>query len=168
MSPKPDSKIYTLVHKLTSTQLASWFFARTLHHIDGVFLRLTDQKATLTGILAGLPTVILTTTGAKSGLPRTVPLVGLHDPSDPSQIALIASNFGQSHHPAWYHNLTANPQATCQVDGQTDSYLAEEVHGTVYDSIWQAAEKTYLGYTKYKERAVNRHIPIMILTKVEE
>ena len=53
-----------------------------------------------------LPVMLLTTTGAKTGLQRTVPLVYL---SDDAGLILVASNFGGEHHPGWYHNLIANP-----------------------------------------------------------
>ena len=64
---------------------------------------------------SGLPIVLLRTTGAKSKLPRTVPLVGM--PVD-GGLAIIASNFGQTRHPAWYYNLRANPAAEASVDGR--------------------------------------------------
>jgi hypothetical protein len=57
----------------------------------------------------GLPSVILTATGAKSGKPRTVALLGIPHPDG---VAVVAANYGDAKHPAWYHNLKANPAAT--------------------------------------------------------
>ena len=82
----------------------SLFYARTLHHIDRLVYRATHQRATLSGWIAGLPVVNLTTTGAKSGLLRTLPLLAI--PRDDGFV-VIASNYGQRRHPAWYHNLKA-------------------------------------------------------------
>jgi deazaflavin-dependent oxidoreductase (nitroreductase family) len=84
----------------------SWFYARTLHHIDGVVYRLTRGRATFVSWVAGLPIVMLTTTGAKSGRRHTCPLVAL---PDGDRMVVIASNYGQYRNPAWYHNLRANP-----------------------------------------------------------
>ncbi len=61
------------------------------------------------GLLAGLPVIMLTTTGAKSGLPRPMPLVGIPMGDD---VAVIGSNYGQERTPGWVHNLLANPAAT--------------------------------------------------------
>jgi len=73
-----------------------------LHHFDHVAFKLSGGRATLTSALAGLPVVHLTTTGAKSGLPRTLPLLCIRDERNPDTFALVASNWGQTHYPAWY------------------------------------------------------------------
>jgi deazaflavin-dependent oxidoreductase (nitroreductase family) len=66
-------------------------------------------KRSLAGIAAGLPSVILTTTGVKSGKPRTVALLGI---AHPDGVAVVAANHGDAKHPARYHNLKADPAAT--------------------------------------------------------
>src|SRR5262245_20064927 len=86
-------------------------------------------RATLTSALAGLAVVLLTTTGAKSGLPRTLPLLCIRDERSPSTFALVASNWGQTHYPAWYFNLKANPQAVGSIRGQVQTYVAHEASG---------------------------------------
>jgi F420H(2)-dependent quinone reductase len=70
----------------------SWFYARTLHHIDRVVYRLTGGRATFASWVAGLPIAMLTTTGAKSGRRHTLPLVAL---PEGDRLVIIASNFGQ-------------------------------------------------------------------------
>jgi deazaflavin-dependent oxidoreductase (nitroreductase family) len=89
-------------------------FAPTAHHLDQLLSKLTDDKRTFAGIAAGLPSVILTTTGAKSGKPRTVALLGIPHPDG---VAVVAANYGGAKHPAWYHNLKANPAATVTIEG---------------------------------------------------
>lgn len=166
MAHKNYSLFHSAMQKLASSRPGAWFFSRTQHHFDRVFLSLTNNKATMTGILAGLPVIILTSTGAKSGLPRTTPLLFIQDPTDPNKMAIIASNWGQSHHPAWYYNLKANPQATGSINGRRDSYIAHEAKGNEYNQFWQLAVDTYVGYPLYKQRVGQRHIPIMVLTSV--
>src|SRR5512143_2787482 len=84
------------LQRLVSTRPVTWFLAHTLHYIDRWLFRFLDGKTSLTSLVFGLPVVMLTTTGARSGLPRSVPLVGL---VDGEKVVLIASNFGQANHP---------------------------------------------------------------------
>ena len=111
--------------------------------------------------------VILTCTGAKSGKQRNVTLLYVRDTPGSGKIGLIASNYGQKHHPGWYYNLKANPQAKCTIAGVARDYLAYEASGDEYASFWQRAIDTYPGFSNYQERAGDRHIPIMILEPIE-
>ena len=139
----------------------SWLFARTAHHLDRWALRATDGRATLAGLLVGLPVVTLTSVGAKSGQPRSVPLVALTAGDD---LAVIPSNFGQQRYPAWYHNLRAHPEATVTRDGLARAYTAREADPDERARLWQQALAIYPGYHAYERRAGGRHIPIFILT----
>ena len=121
MSRRSYSFFHGLVQKIGSSRFGAWFYARTLHHFDRVAFKLSGGRATVTSVLAGLPVVLLTTTGVKSGLPRTLPLLCIRDERNPTTFALVASNWGQTHYPAWYLNLKANPRATCSIRGQTAS-----------------------------------------------
>lgn len=166
---KKYSLFHHLVQKVAASKPGAWYFSRTQHYVDRVLLKLTGGRRTLTSILAGLPVVTLTVTGAKSGLPRTVPLLCIRDPEAPERFALVASNWGQRHYPAWYHNLKANSQATCTIHGETGQYTATEAQGDEYQRFWELALATYLGFPNYKERVGDqRHIPIMVMTPVEE
>ena len=91
-----------------ATAPISWFSARVLHHLDRLIYRLTRGRHTLSSRVSGLPVVMLTTTGAKTGQQRTSPVLGVPDGED---LVVIASNWGQRHHPAWYHNLRAQAPA---------------------------------------------------------
>lgn len=155
------------MQKMGSTRLGAWFFSHTQRHADRILLRLTNNQTTLTSILAGFPIVVLTAKGAKTGLLRIVPLVGVPDEAETGKIALIATNYGFKHYPGWYHNLLANPQATGSIHGQVRDYLAHEAAGEEYDRYWQAAKDIYAGFSKYRERVGDRHVPIMILTPKE-
>ena len=167
MSTQPLTFLSKLIPYISASRPGAWLFSHVLHHCDRLALKLSKGRSTLTSALSGLPVIMLTTTGAKSGLTRTVPLLGIYDPNhpnDPDYLAIIASNWGQKHYPAWYFNLKANPNATGVINGSTYSYLSREASGAEYDKFWQTASKMYIGFPRYKERASNRHIPIMILT----
>jgi deazaflavin-dependent oxidoreductase (nitroreductase family) len=88
---------------------------RTGHHLDRAISRLTGGRTTFSTLLTGIPVVMLTTTGARSGRQRTVAVAGIPHPDG---LGVIASNFGQDKHPAWYHNLKANPEAVVSVAGE--------------------------------------------------
>jgi len=149
---------------IAATAPMSWFHARTLHWLDSAVHRITAGRTTLTSLLAGLPVIMLMTTGAKSGRPRTVPLLGLRDEN---RIIVIASSYGRSQHPAWYHNLRATPHATVTIDSVATPVLAHEATGAQRDRLWRAALRIYPGYAAYARRAAPRQIPIFVLTPTE-
>jgi deazaflavin-dependent oxidoreductase (nitroreductase family) len=142
----------------------SWFYARTLHHIDRLVYRLTRGRATFASRVAGLPIVMLTTTGAKSGRRCTLPLVAL---PDGDRLVVIASNYGQYRNPAWYHNLRANPRATVCFEGVTREVVARELEGDERERHYSRGVEIYPGWTRYRQRASHRKIPVMELTPVE-
>ncbi len=149
------------LHPILRTQASSWFLARTLHHFDRPVLRLSRGRYSLSNLLAGMPVVTATTIGAKSGQPRNLPLVAI---PDGEQVILIASNFGQKHHPAWYYNLRAHPEVQLTCNGQTVAYTAHETTGEERERCWQRAVDLYSGYALYKERAGQRQIGVFLLT----
>jgi deazaflavin-dependent oxidoreductase (nitroreductase family) len=160
LHPTTWQKIF---HRIGSTQVGSRVFSLILPTLDRFVLRLTGGRASLASTLAGLPIVTLTTQGVKSGLPRSVPLVGL---PDNETIVLIASNWGQTKHPAWYLNLRANPQAQISLAGHSRNYLAREASAEEYKLYWNQAVNLYAGYAAYLKTAGLRRIPIVVLTPI--
>ncbi len=162
---------YSLFHrwmqKVASSRPGAWFFSRTQHISDGLFRKLPGGRTTITTILAGLPVVFVTSTGAKSGLPRTTPVLPVPDEQHPERFALVATNWGQRHYPSWYFNLKKNPRATCSLRGREGAYLAREIEGEEYERLWQSALKIYAGFPLYQERVGKRHIPIMLMTPAD-
>ncbi len=152
--------IQQINQKIASSAPGAWLFARTMHHLDQITSRITAGRKTASSILSGLPVITLTTTGAKSGQPRSVPLIGI---PDGPHIILVASNWGQARHPAWYHNLRAHPEVTVTMNGRTHPYTARQLEGDERDRCWQKAVDTYAGYAAYVRRAGNRHIPVILL-----
>jgi deazaflavin-dependent oxidoreductase (nitroreductase family) len=148
------------VQAFAGTRPGAWVFARTLHHLDRAVAGLTRGRTTLTDVLAGLPAVQLTTTGARSGLPRTVPLLGI---AVQDGLAVIGSNFGARSHPGWVHNLLADPAATVSRHNRSVAVLAREADGDEADRIWQLARRLYHGYALYPERTQGRVIRVFVL-----
>jgi deazaflavin-dependent oxidoreductase (nitroreductase family) len=158
---KSPNQLQRFLQFLPASRAGAWFFARTLHHIDRFLLRVSGGSLSIPGLTAGLPVIRLTTIGAKSGQPRTVPVAGL---SDGDKVILVASNFGQAHHPAWYHNLRANPEATLVLPTRSGTYLAHEATPAERAHYWPLAAAFYRGYPAYQQRTGGRVIPIMVLT----
>lgn len=169
MGRQKYSLFHTWMQKIAASRLGAWFFSRTLHHFDRICLKLTGGRVTLANLLSGLPVVVVTTTGSKSGLPRTMPLLYISDQPDSRRFAIVASNWGQRHYPAWYFNLKANPRATCSIRGQVGEYIAHEAEGEEYKQFWQQAVNTAVVFPLYRQRVANaRRMPIMIMTPVEK
>ena len=138
----------------------SWLFARAMHHIARPVHRLTRGRHTFASLVAGLPVVMLTTTGARSGQPRTVPVLGI--PATDG-LAVIASNFGQSRHPGWYHNLRAHPEAEVVVEGAHRRVRAVVADGDRRTRIWAEGLRMYPGFEQYERRASHREIVVFLL-----
>jgi deazaflavin-dependent oxidoreductase (nitroreductase family) len=116
------------------------------------------------GRAAGGTLLLLTTTGARSGEPRTVPL-GYSRDGD--RYLVVASNAGAEHHPGWYHNLLAHPEVTVEVGDQTFQARASTIEGTERERIWGSliVEKPYF---KDHQAKVSRQIPLVLLDPITE
>ena len=166
MMPTRYATFHSLIQTLAASRPGSWFLSRVLRPMDRLLLKLTRGRLSLTALLAGLPVVMVTTTGARTGLPRTLPLLPIWEPSQPGTFALIASNWGQHHFPAWYFNLKKNPLAVCSLDGHVSRYRSHEAAGEEYERFWAYATATYFGYALYRQRA-GRRVPVLVLTPLE-
>ncbi len=149
------------VRRFGATRPGSWIFARMLHHADRVVYRASGRRTTLAALLSGLPVVMLTSTGAKSGRETTVPLLGFEEGD---AVILIASNYGQAHHPAWLHNLRAHPRARVAVRGERRELVAEEVDSPERERYLAIAGVAYPGYRRYEQRAAPRRISVFRLS----
>jgi deazaflavin-dependent oxidoreductase (nitroreductase family) len=156
---KERNSFMKVFQKFLAWSPVSWLMARILHHADALLLRLSSGRHTFAE-LSGLPIIELTTIGARSGQPRTLPITGL---PDGEKIALIGSNFGQAHNPAWYYNLKANPECTVKKDGAEKKFIAREADDEENRHYYDMAISYYIGYAAYKRRAGNRKIPVMVL-----
>ena len=111
----------------------------------------------------GMPVLLLTTTGRKSGRRRTTPLLYLEDGG---RYAVVGSVGGAPQHPAWYLNLRADPRATVEVADRKRAVRAETAGPEERARLWLAATAMYPGYDTYQGRT-SREIPIVVLTPAE-
>lgn len=128
--------------------------------LDELVYRLSHGGTTASSWLAGVKITMLITTGAKTGLPRTTPVLGLPDGPD---TIVIASNYGRSRHPSWYYNLRADPHATIVVDGVSREVTAYELRGAERDRDYLRGEEMFPGFSRYGRWAANRTIPVLRL-----
>ncbi|WP_410670352.1 nitroreductase family deazaflavin-dependent oxidoreductase [Amycolatopsis sp. cmx-4-68] len=112
--------------------------------------------------LAGLPSLRLTTTGRKSGLPRSTNLLYYPHGDD---LVLTASNWGRPHDPAWALNLRANPKASVALAGRPAEVFARELHGDEYDAMWRELLAFWPGYAM-EQREAARPLPVFRLTRL--
>jgi deazaflavin-dependent oxidoreductase (nitroreductase family) len=147
---------------VAATKAGRVIFRPTAHRLDWVVSRLTGGKYSFAGIAAGLPTVILTTTGAKSGKPRTVALLGIPHPDG---VAVVAANYGDARHPGWYHNLKANPAARVTIDAETWDATAVLATPGEREEIWAKGVELYPGLSKERQWAGNRRIEAFVLKR---
>jgi deazaflavin-dependent oxidoreductase (nitroreductase family) len=108
------------------------------------------------------PTLILTTTGRKSGQQRKNPLI--YQETD-TGYAIVSSNGGSPGHPDWHHNLVANPEVTVQVKGDKFTARARVADSEERARIWPKMVKVWPDYDEYAKRT-DREIPIVVLERV--
>ncbi|MDL5155599.1 nitroreductase family deazaflavin-dependent oxidoreductase [Actinomycetospora termitidis] len=149
------------IRTATTSRPLAWLSARVLHRIDGVVVRATNGRSTFSGWVSGLPVVLLTTTGARTGLARTTPVLGI---PDGAALIVLAANFGKTTHPAWYHNVRATPEVDVAVDGRSRRYHAVELTGDDRDHWFARAVELNPGWLRYRTWAGERAIPVVQLT----
>lgn len=106
------SRYDDVINRFSTTRVGRFMGANVAARLDPVIFRLSGGRFTSSG-KPTLPMLSLTTTGRRSGQKRTVQLAYVVDGDD---WLVVASNFGQQHHPAWRHNLDADPDASILVD----------------------------------------------------
>lgn len=149
-----------LIQTFSSSRPGAWLFSKTLRHLDAVALRVSHGKHTVPGLLAGLPVLDLTTTGRKSGLPRTSHLISVPLGDD---LALLGTNFGQPKTPAWVLNLEAEPRGLVRFRDATASVTARPATDTERAQVMARSAGIYGGYEKYQQRISGRDVRIFVL-----
>ena len=140
----------------------TWFLVNIGNKIDPYLMRATGGRVKST---ISAPTVLLNHTGAKSGRKRSTPLAYFTDGDD---VILIASRGGDRNHPAWYHNVTANPEVELWTKGGGGLYRAQEANGSERERLWDLATDFYPGFAGYQERAGNRTIPVVVCSPQDD
>jgi len=118
--------------------------------------------ASLGGGQGLLTTLLLTSTGRKSGKPRSLPLIYQ---KDGDRYVVIASKGGAPDHPSWYKNLVDHPACHVQVAKDKFDAVARTAQGEERERLWQTMAKAYPPYDDYQEAAGGREIPVVILER---
>ncbi|MYR08540.1 nitroreductase family deazaflavin-dependent oxidoreductase [Gordonia sp. SID5947] len=142
--------------QIAFTPAGQWYLRTVAPRVDPTLIRLTRGWTSSIGPSPRF--VLVTHTGAKSGIERTTPLIYF---TDAGRIILIASNYGGTRHPAWYHNVTANPVVQISAGRGTESFRGEELTGTERDRLWDKVKQTMPGYATYEALAGDRTIPLL-------
>ena len=113
------------------------------------------------GTYEGRALLLLTTTGAKSGQPRTSPVAYIRDGE---RLVVIGSNQGLHTHSAWYYNLRAHPQVTVEVGDEKFAATAAEASGEERQRLWQKFVAAMPGFADYQANTT-RQLPVIVLTR---
>ncbi|MFF3327521.1 nitroreductase family deazaflavin-dependent oxidoreductase [Streptomyces sp. NPDC002889] len=114
--------------------------------------------------MRGMPVIVLTTRGAKSGKIRKTPLMRVeHD----GRYAVVASLGGAPKHPVWYHNVVADPRVELQDGPVRQDMIAREVSGDEKALWWERAVAAYPDYAAYQNKT-DRKIPVFVVEPVDD
>lgn len=151
------------VERFASSRTGAWLFLRVINPIDRRLLPLSRGRLALA---VGAPVGLLQSVGAKTRQVRRTPLLYVRDPGE---IVLVASNGGSPRHPAWLHNIIANPDVwfLTAEDGWR-RYHARIEYGDARASRWARARDLYAGYERYQQRVPRREIPVVVLEPTDQ
>ncbi|AFM18852.1 deazaflavin-dependent nitroreductase family protein [Mycolicibacterium chubuense NBB4] len=121
--------------------------------------RILEQGTTDGVEIFDRPIVLFTTTGAKSGQKRYVPLMRVEENG---KYAMVASKGGDPRHPLWYHNVKANPTVTVQDGDKVATLTARELEGEEREHWWALAVEAYPPYAEYQTKT-DRLIPVFVV-----
>ena len=143
----------------SSSKLGGAFYHQVSRRIDRWLIPWSDGRLAM-----GPPgrTVLITTTGAKSGRPRRASLA--FDWHGDAMI-IVASKGGAPHHPAWVHNLRKDPAVHVRARGIDEWRLAREATGAERDALFERMAETFPNFAAYQLRATGRRIPVMLLER---
>jgi deazaflavin-dependent oxidoreductase (nitroreductase family) len=145
-----------LMEPIAASRPGGWLYIHVFCRIDPLLLRISGGRISIS---VGWPILQLTHTGARSGKRRRTALLCT---GDGENIVLVASKAGAARNPAWYHNLTANPECDVLAGRRSGTYAARELHGAERDRAWALATDLYAGYAAYQSRT-DRTIPLLVL-----
>src|SRR5262245_4003703 len=152
----------TLVQRLGHRRWFSSLARRIVPPVDRLVIWVTKGRVVALGVI---PSLVLTTTGRRSGQPRTTPLSFAHDGDS---YVIIGSNWGRQEHPGWSANLLAHREATVVVRGERIAVRATLVEGPERDRLRALLVRVWPAYATYERRAEGRHLRIFRLDRVSE
>lgn len=146
------------LERFAQSRVGGWVAVNVANPVDRRLLRWTNGRV---GMYAGQTVGLLYVKGARSGLERETPL--LYTP-DGERLLLVASNAGSTRHPAWYHNVRANPDIEfLPRGGPRGRYRARQLEGPEREEAWASVNDWYAGYDLYQERSGGREIQVFAL-----
>jgi deazaflavin-dependent oxidoreductase (nitroreductase family) len=154
-----------LVHRVAEIVPMSWIPPRALVRVDRAFFRITRGRTSWSAWISGLPIVMLTTTGARSGKPHTLPVLTL---PEGDHLVVIASNMGKPANPGWYYNLRAHPSVMITWKGSTVRMRARELIGEERQRYVDRGLEAYPWWAPYHRRAAPRLIPVVMLEPLQK
>jgi len=154
---RPRGFVSRVIAAFSATRVGRVLSRHLLWKLDPYLLRVTRGRV---GLGFPLPTALLETRGARSGAVRRNGVIYFHD-SD--RVTIVASKAGDPHHPAWFHNLRANPDVTFGGIPMRATVVEDEAER---ERLWVLADRVFAPYATYRRDAAkaNRTIPIVQLT----
>ena len=128
---------------------------------DGIIKEFRASGGSVGGMFSGMELLLLTAKGAKSGAERTTPLAYTRDNDD---YVIIASYGGAAKHPAWFHNLKANPDVTVEVGTERFAATAHIAGPTERERLFKAQAAVYPQFNEYQKKTT-REIPVVVLKR---
>ncbi len=151
-----------LISSTASRERARRSLIYTLGRVHQAVIRASGGR--VLGRVAGMPVLLITTAGRRTGRPRTVPLTYLRDGGD---LVVVGSFGGSDRAPAWWLNLEHDSRATVQLGEVTIAVSARTADAEERARLWPTVIGTYPGYARYQART-RRQIPIVLLTPTED
>lgn len=157
---RPPSLFSRAYAAFANTRLGRFMSVHLLWKVDPHLMRATQGRI---GLGLTLPTALLETRGAKSDAPRRNGVIYFHDGD---RVTIVASKLGLPHHPAWFHNLQANPDVIFGGIAMRATVVEDEAERR---RLWALADRVFAPYAAYRREAakVNRIIPIVQLTQAQ-
>jgi deazaflavin-dependent oxidoreductase (nitroreductase family) len=160
MQLRVDGPIGRVTQRVAGSRAFARVAPRVVPPLDKFVHRVTGGRVLLGRVL--VPTLMLTTTGAKSGEPRLVPLACV---PDGDVIYVTGSNFGREHHPAWTANLMKTPRAHMSFDGEESDVVAHLLSDDEKAAVWPKLLAMWPTYDRYVERS-GRNLRVFRLERV--
>lgn len=154
---RPRGPVYRAFARLAATAPVLWWSSRVGWKVDPVLMRLTGGRVS-SGLV--LPTLLLETRGARTGLVRRNVVIYFHDGDD---VVVVASKAGLPEHPGWLHNVRA--EADVRVNGRPARAVEVDDPGE-RDRLWSLADRVFPPFEQYRRRAgsAGRSIPVIRIT----
>jgi deazaflavin-dependent oxidoreductase (nitroreductase family) len=161
--PSALTIVRSIVAPLTRTRLFRWIAPRAMPPFEWMLNRLSSGRVQLSGLL--VPSLVLHSTGAKSGLERDTEL--MYAPDGHGRAIVAGTSYARQRHPAWTYNLMAHPNAAISVRGRRIAVHATPIGDADREDAWRRIEHQWPGYRAY-ERESGRAVRLFLLRPVRE